>query len=247
MGVCGMWAWAARAPGRWGTSVVEAVVALVVGLFLICLTLTLVARQRAAVASLAETSDALAAVRVARQVLGQDARDGDPVRDGWALSSDSLALRAFRGTAWVCGPGPTPLDLVVATEGVRLPQPAKDSVLLLGTSGGWTALALEDAAPAPACAADTAVEAEVWRLSARPPPGVLLARYFERGSYHVAGEAIRYRRGMSGRQPLTPGVVRTPESAFEEEGGRITLFLEVEGSSVPWRISVPTPEPPPGA
>jgi hypothetical protein len=221
--------------------VVEALVSLLLGLFVICLALTVVARQRAAVAALSRTSEALAAVRVARQVLGEEGRDGDPYRDGWAVFPDSLRLRAFRGTGYVCGPGPTPFDVVVEVEGVRLPQPAKDSVLLLDREGRWTAMALDEATAASPCSTDERVDAELWSLSGRVPAEVVLARYFERGSYHVVDGALRYRRGQSGRQPLTPGVVKTPESVFHSSGGRISLFLEIEGSSDPWRIPIPVP------
>lgn len=217
---------------------VEALVALLLGLFLICLAMTMVARQRAAVAALDRTSDALATVRVARQLLGEDGRDGDARRDGWALSTDSLGLRAFRGVGYVCGPGATPLDLVVEVEGVRLPEPAKDSLLILGVAGEWTVAALDGATAATPCSSDTGRVAEIWHLSGTPPTRAVFARYFERGSYHVADEALRYRRGMSGRQPLTPEVVRTPSSVFDSTGTFVTLFLEIEGSAVPWRISV---------
>jgi hypothetical protein len=227
-------------PHRRGTSVVEALVALLLGLFLVSLALTALARQRAAVAALERTGDVLAAVRVARQLLGEEGHAGDARRDGWALSTDSLGLRAFRGVGYVCGPGPTPLDLVVETEGVRRPQPDKDSVLFLGVSREWTVVALAGATAATPCSADPGRAAELWHLSGTPPTGAVFARYFERGSYHVADEALRYRRGMSGRQPLTPEVVRTPASVFRSSGGYVTLFLEIEGSSIPWRISVAT-------
>lgn len=229
---------ATAAPERLGASVVEALVALLLGLFLVSLALTVVARERAAVAALDRTSDALAAVRVARQLLGEEGRDGDARRDGWALSTDSLGLRAFRGIGYVCGPGATPLDLVVEVEGVRLPEPAKDSLLILGVAGEWTAAALDGTTATTPCWSDSGRVAEVWHLSATPPMGAVFARYFERGSYHVADDALRYRRGMSGRQPLTPEVVRTSSSAFESSGAFVTLFLEIEGSSIPWRISV---------
>ncbi|MCG6987929.1 MAG: hypothetical protein LJF06_07095 [Gemmatimonadetes bacterium] len=223
---------------RRGASVVEALVSLLLGLFLTSLALTVVARQRAAVAALDRTSDALAAVRVARQLLGEEGRDGDARRDGWALSADSLGLRAFRGVGYVCGPGTTPLDLEVEVEGVRLPEPAKDSILILGSGGEWTVAALDGATAATPCFGDTGRVAETWHLSGIPPTGAVFARYFERGSYHVVDEALRYRRGMSGRQPLTPEVVRTPSSVFERSGAFVTLFLEVEGSAAPWHISV---------
>lgn len=229
---------APAASERLGASVVEALVALLLGLFLICLAMTVVARQRAAVAELDRKSDALAAVRVARQLLGEEGRDGDARRDGWALSTDSLGLRAFRGVGYVCGPGATPLDLEVEVEGVRLPEPAKDSLLILSVAGEWTVAALDGATAATPCSSDTVRVTQIWHLSGSPPTGAVFARYFERGSYHVADEAVRYRRGMSGRQPLTPEVVRTPSSVFESSGRFVTLFLEIEGSSVPWRISV---------
>lgn len=224
---------------RRGTSVVEALVALLLGLFIVCLALTVVARQRAVVASMSRAAEALSAVRVARELLGAEGRDGDPVRDGWAVSADSLSLRGFRGTGYVCGPGPTPLDVVVEAEGVRLPQPAKDSVLLLDGSGRWRALALEAVSPAVPCLPDGGVDAELWRLSAPVPADALLARYFERGSYHVTGRALRYRRGLSGRQPLTPGVLKTPGSGFRSSAGRVALLLEMQGSPVPWRVAIP--------
>jgi hypothetical protein len=228
------------APDRRGASAVEALVALLLGLFLISLALTVVARQRAAVAALGRTRDARATVWVARELLGGEGRDGDARRDGWALSTDSFGLRAFRGIACVCGPGPTPLDLVVEAEGVRLPESAKDSVLLLGAAGEWSVVALDGVTAATGCSDDPGGAAELWHLSATPPRGAVFARYFERGSYHVVDEALRYRRGVSGRQPLTPEVVTTPGSVFESSGADVTLFLEIEGSSVPWRISVAT-------
>ena len=35
---------------------------------------------------------------------------------------------------------------------------------------------------------------------------MVVARLFERGSYHLSDATLRYRRGASGRQPLTPEV-----------------------------------------
>lgn len=230
-----------RGRRRRGTSVVEALVALLLGLFLVCLSLTVVARQRAALASIAHTGDVLATVRVARQVLGTEGRDGDPMRDGWAVSRDSMALRAFRGSGYVCGPGPTPSDLVVGVDGVRLPQPTKDSVLVLDGAGRWTTLALEDVSPASLCATDPGTRGELWHLSRPPPRDAILVRYFERGSYHVEDRALRYRRGLSGRQPLTPGVVVTPGSSFLRSSTGYALVLKVNGSPFPWRIFLPAP------
>jgi len=226
------------ASGRAGTSVAEALVALVLGLFLTTLALRVVAQQRAAVAALAQESDALATVRVARQVLGREGRSSDPVRDGWAVSNDSLGIRAFRGMAYVCGAGPSPDEVWVEAEGVRLPQPAKDSVLVLDANGAWTAFALLDAGSAADCSPGGRGQGQRWRLSGLVPSGAALTRYFERGSYHVADAALRYRRGASGRQPLTPETVRTPPSVFLRTPTGVTLLLDVEGSAPPWRVLV---------
>ncbi len=218
---------------------VEALVALLLGLFIVCLALTVVARQRAAVVSMARVGDVLSTVRVARQVLGEEGRDGDPVRDGWTVSGDSLSLRVFRGAGYVCASGPAPGDVVVEVEGVRLPQPAKDSVLLLDGSGRWWALALEDVAATSSCLPDGGLTAELWSLSGPVPQDLLLARYFERGSYHLAAQALRYRRGLSGRQPLTPAVLETPGSGFRASAGGASLLLKMQGSNFPWPISIP--------
>ncbi len=56
-----------------------------------------------------------------------------------------------------------------------------------------------------------------------PEESIVLARLFERGSYHVSGAALRYRRGRGGRQPLTPEVFDTPPSGFVKEGGSLAL------------------------
>ena len=226
------------ASGRAGTSVAEALVALVLGLFMTTLALRVVATQRAAVAALARESDALATVRVARQVLGREGRSSDPVRDGWAVSEDSVGLRAFRGMAYVCGAGASPDEVWVEAEGVRLAQPAKDSVLVLDTNGEWTSFALVDAGSAAGCVPGGQGQGQRWRLSGLVPSGAALARYFERGSYHVAGAALRYRRGAGGRQPLTPETVRAPASVFLPTPTGVTLLLDVEGSGPPWRVLV---------
>ncbi|HIF20809.1 MAG TPA: hypothetical protein EYQ27_02630 [Gemmatimonadetes bacterium] len=62
-----------------------------------------------------------------------------------------------------------------------------------------------------------------WRLSVTPDEPVVLARLFERGSYHISGKALRYRRGGAGRQPLTPEVLDTPPSGFVRSAGSLGL------------------------
>jgi hypothetical protein len=53
------------------------------------------------------------------------------------------------------------------------------------------------------------------------PPQTVLVRLFERGSYHLSGSALRYRRGGSGRQPLTPEIWSMPATRWVESAERI--------------------------
>ncbi len=48
----------------------------------------------------------------------------------------------------------------------------------------------------------------MWELDP-PVPGAVIGRLFERGSYHLAAGAFRYRPGRGGRQPLTAQVLHT--------------------------------------
>jgi hypothetical protein len=62
----------------------------------------------------------------------------------------------------------------------------------------------------------------------------VLARLFERGSYHLTGSALRYRRGGSGRQPLTPEIWSSSTSwdvALERLGVEI---VPADGAGEPW-------------
>jgi hypothetical protein len=169
------------------------------------------------------------------------------VRDGWIVSADSLSVRAFRGLGVVCGPGPTPRDLHVLIRGVRAPDPTKDSILVLDTDGRWTALALDDVAAAPSCDPRGVAPSQLWHLSGPAGGNAILARWFERGSYHVSARAVRYRRGAGGRQPLTPEVVRTPASGFSRSASGVALLLLVGDSPEPWRVLLaPAGTPPHG-
>lgn len=190
---------------RAGTSLPEAVVALLVGLLVLQLGLSSLARLRTAQADLAARADALVALRLGRHVLRRELRHGIPGRD-WAATADSLGLRAFRGAGIVCASDSIAAELTVWYQGDRAPDPSKDSVLLVTGEGrvGVRALAGTGTAssPCPGAAGPTMR----WRLDRAAPTGTLVARVFERGSYHLTAAALRYRRGASGRQPLTPEV-----------------------------------------
>jgi hypothetical protein len=146
--------------------------------------------------------DLLSSRRLAAIVVGKELRAGVRGRDWVVSDSDSLPLRAFRGWGPVCGPGTGPRDIVVAYRGERATNPAKDSVLIFTADGWHQADLTRRASGASSCGADLGGRYETWTLDP-PISGALVARVFERGSYHVSGGALRYRRGLGGRQPLT--------------------------------------------
>ena len=204
----------ARVGALRGASVSEMVVALLAGLLVVHLALGTLERFRSAQVRLARRTDALVALRVSRHLLRAELRVGLPGRD-WRLADDSLGLRAFRGTALVCPTRPSPDELLVRYAGMRAPDPTKDSLLLVTGRGEVEVRALAGvAATADPCAAAGPGTVGRWRLDREPPADVVLARLFERGSYHLSGSALRYRRGLSGRQPLTPEVWTLPETAW---------------------------------
>lgn len=224
-----------RPGGCGGATLVEVVVSLLLGVFLLGLCLRTVGRGRAAQASLVATAEALAALRVGRHVLRAELRMSVPARDWGPLARDSLPLRAFRGVALVCPARPSDRELLVTVDGRRLPDALKDSVLLLTSEGRWVAYELEEAEPtALRCPADAERPVQRWRLAASPEVGVALARYFERGSYHLSDGALRYRSGAGGRQPLTPEVLDTRDRGFTLVGDGLSVELAPVGPRVPW-------------
>lgn len=216
---------AAGSGARAGASLAEAVVALLVGLLVLQLGLATLARFRAARADLEARTDALVALRMGRHVLRRELRHSFAGRD-WVAASDSLALRAFRGTALVCASDSAAAELVVSYRGDRMPDSSKDSLLLVTETGVTVVRALAGVGSAPSpCAAPGA--AARWRLDRGAPSGTVLARLFERGSYHLSGAALRYRPGASGRQPLTPEVL-SAAARFDVTPERVGVEL------VPW-------------
>jgi hypothetical protein len=176
-----------------GVSVLEAIVALLLGLFVVHLGLSTLAGLRGTQLRLAARGEGLTAMRVARHVLRSELRPGLPGQD-WRLDADSISLRAFRGRALVCPRDSATAEVTVAYSGYRRPDPAKDSVLVVEPTGRREARALLGVGPATAgCGSVQVGSLERWTLDAPVAPTVALS-------------ALRYRRGASGRQPLTPEV-----------------------------------------
>lgn len=214
------------ASDRRGLTLIELIVAIACGLLVLQLTVRGVLHTRRIGADMRERSDRLVALRSARSVLRRELRAGRAETDWWIYPPDSVSLRAFRGSAWVCPEPDLGVQLLVAWRGVRSPDPEKDSVLLLDDTGYWSTADLTASSRTPErCPAAPTVTVMGWEVSPPPRGTPVLARLFESGSYHVADRALRYRRGAGGRQPLTAPVLRTPPSGLELAGASVSLQL----------------------
>lgn len=163
--------------------------------------------------------------RVVSAVLDDELRYLDPATD-LAVATDTVGVRAVRGLGTACHARSD--GAVVRYSGARLPEPAKDSVLILDAAIGDRALPLNavrrsETAPA-ACRATPDVTILTLRSSEPIPLGSLIL-VFEAGSYHLADRAFRYRRGLSGRQPLTAEVFAANPGQFRKQVGEAGLEL----------------------
>lgn len=211
-----------------GATLVETLVALLLGLFLVQAGMAAVGRTRLAHARAMERADALSAVRLTGALLRAETSAGRMGVD-WFADDDSLALRAYRGTGLVCGEHEAPESLVVSYGGYRRPDPTKDSVEVVYADGARAVLALTGVAEGPPTCWGAALEdALALELDGALPPGGVVARVFERGTYSLSGRALRYRRGAGGRQPLTPEIFES-ESGWRLTDGRL-------GAELLWRV-----------
>jgi hypothetical protein len=210
-----------------GTSIVEVLVALLLGLFVVHLGLTTVLRLRRFQERAERRHDVLVATRISRTVLRGELARGEAGVD-WIVGRDSAAVRAFRGTGVVCLRGEGPDELVVAYRGDRLPAPVKDSVEVTTSGGGRVVLDLLSSEPAAGpCPGVASGETPVrWLLGGTVPPDAVLGRVFESGSYHFANAALRYRIGAGGRQPVTPSVWRDAGTGMSVGDSAVVLKLE---------------------
>ena len=202
----------------------EAVVALLLGGFLLHLGLTTMHQLQLHEARTRNRRDALLAERIARVVLRGELARADGT---WRVGEDSVALRSYRGTGIVCGPGPATGELIVAYRGDRLPDPRKDSVELTTETGVVSVFALASTEPGTgACPGAAAGEETMrWSVDGLVPLDVVMARVFESGTYHLVGSALRYRIGRGGRQPLTPRVWEDERTGFGVGDAAVRLEL----------------------
>lgn len=145
-----------------------------------------------------------------------------------APAAESLRVRAVRGSGTICGTDGS--DILVRYRGARLPNPRKDSLILV--VGGWPA----ESAPRAfsGVVADQACGGAL-RLTLGDPPlqsrAVVLV--YETGTYHLAGDALRYRAPGAGRQPLTEAVVGPAAFGVSDPGSAVELSLELLHDSLP--------------
>jgi len=193
-----------------GTSLVEVLAVMTLTGLLLTLVVGVCRAQLRLARATAERAVRSDAVRTAGVVLAGEARRMTRA-DVRALSDDSIAVRAFRGTGIPCGASAG--GIVVRYAGDRLPDPAKDSVLVIGTTL-TSALLLLDSRPATAsCPALAGENVLQWRLNGSAPAASVIL-VFESGSYHLSDRALRYRIGTAGRQPLTGEVLYDAGSRF---------------------------------
>lgn len=208
---------------RSGTSLVEAIVALVIaGVLTVFLVGAIVTQLRIAerAVSGAESNDA---VWTAASLIDAEVRALRPGEDILESRADTLGLRAFRAVLAVCD---TAEDVTLLRGApVRLPDPQKDS-LLLDSAGQWLATAFTTATPPSdhACATVAGQAISALRLSSAALPGTI-ALLFERGSYHLADGSLRWRAGAAGRQPITAPVFLSPASGFAIDSAAALLVL----------------------
>jgi len=235
--------------GRVGSGVPEAIVALLLTGLLVSMAWSILARQRQVGADLARRAEGLETVRTLAWVLREEVSVGRPGVDWQIDGGDSLSLRAFRGIGLIESRARGGQMMTVCFRGIRSPSPAKDSLLLLGGDGRWTVVDLEHRdRTSSECSELAGWRRERWTVSQGSTDAVL-ARLFERGSYHLSGGALRYRRGRGGRQPLTPEVIGTGsfvargtsghrfgwEITLRPKGGRSGAAPAGPGSPLPWR------------
>jgi hypothetical protein len=215
---------------RAGSTLIEAIFALMLGTFVVLLCLQTTVQLNRAQRRLASRKEAVESLRVLRHVMRRElAHTGSIVRP----ESDSLSLRAFRGLALPCAEVVDTVDLVVAYRGDRLPDPSKDSVELSYADGSvlYADLTGSRVSSEPCGTAESSDRVLAWRIDQPLSAPSVLARVFERGSYHLAGSALRYRRGASGRQPLTPEVWSDSRSGWRVENDRIIVTVTPSDSA----------------
>jgi hypothetical protein len=197
--------------------------------------------QRNAGVLMAHRAEALETVRTLAWLLPEEVSSGRPGVDWVARGGDTLDLRAFRGQGLIDEGETEGATIRLCYWGTRSPIPDKDSVLLLGKDGRWSAHDLRNRTEiSTGCLGAAGGTEERWSLSPDPPPSAW-AKLYEKGSYHLSSGALRYRRGEGGRQPLTPERIESGKFMGPTEGGSPFAWELTIHSTTPTPDSVPSP------
>jgi prepilin-type N-terminal cleavage/methylation domain-containing protein len=217
---------------RPGFTLPEALAALLVGAILMTVLTATIVTQARLTSVVAHTAEATEATWIAGALLSDELRTSLREMDLTASSTDSLALRAFRGMAIVCDTADG--RATARWSGTRLPQPLKDSLLHQERALAFSLSAMSlDCAVLPG---ETRVVFETDTLVA--PGDVLLL--FEHGSYHLTDRALRWRAGGAGRQPLTAEIFDVGRTGFDAaQSARWADLAAIPHPWAPRQVAVP--------
>ncbi len=154
-----------------------------------------------------------------------------------SVGPDSVRLRAVRGVGVICRSEGS--DLRIRYRGVRRPDPAKDSALVVsdsGTAGAAFAVTGVVGAEGTEGAEGAGCGDGYWLALDGSPPDRGLVLVFETGAYHLADGALRYRRGRGGRQPVTETILEA--GTFEPRPAALGVRLRLHGDSL---VRLPEP------
>lgn len=222
-----------------GWTVVEAVIALALGAIVTHVVVQSLLATHRIEAVLRTEVEKLSTLRVARGAIGRDLSHGSRGSDWQSYPPDSISLRAYRGIGVVCGALTAADTLYLGWSGLRNPNARKDSVSLLDENGNWEDFDLAaDRAVNERCPADSTLALRRWTLDPAPAVAPVLARLWERGSYHVVDTVLSYRSrprkslaSKGNRQPISPASLQTPGTMFVDRAGVLSLALHGRDST----------------
>ncbi|HET9438823.1 MAG TPA: hypothetical protein VFO52_01555 [Longimicrobiales bacterium] len=208
---------------RAGAALLEALVAALLGALVTGTAVLLLQAQTRIARSTSERSERNDAIRSVLQVLRAELQSLEPRNDLRAVARDSVAARIIRGVAVICGSDGTYSH--ARYRGLRLPDPAKDSALQIGVENVIPILAAHtDSA---ACSPTAGEDVVSFSWSGFAPVGSMWL-IFESGSYHLSGNALRYRRGTESRQPITNEVIDHARSSLEYRAVTTGIAIQIE-------------------